>query len=128
MSVKKDLTIGIDASTTACKAIIWDLRGNLVAEGRAPIPLQKPQPNWHEQSAKDWWAALQGSLLRASAQIDRGRLAGLCICPQRETFVAVDESGQPLRNAILWMDERARGLIPSIGEKIGLETFHQITG
>jgi sugar (pentulose or hexulose) kinase len=124
----QNLVIGIDVSTTACKAIIWDLQGNPVAEGRAEIPLRKPQANWHEQSAEEWWTALKQSLRQASAQIDRGQLAGLCICPQRETFVPVDESGNPLRNAILWMDERASGLLPFIEENLGPEKFHQITG
>jgi xylulokinase len=60
--------------------------------------------------------------------VDMRRLAALCITPQRETFVPVDQTGQPLRNAILWMDERARPLLPWIEGAIGRERFHQITG
>ena len=40
------LVIGIDSSTTACKAIAWDRAGRAVAEGRAAYPLLQPRPNW----------------------------------------------------------------------------------
>ena len=55
MNFKNDLVIGVDASTTACKALILDLKGNPVAIGRTSIPARSPQPAWHEQSADDWW-------------------------------------------------------------------------
>ena len=128
MNFKNDLVIGVDASTTACKALILDLKGNPVAIGRTSIPARSPQPAWHEQSADDWWVAMRNSLRDASSQIDISRLAAICICSQRETFVPVNETGQPIRNAILWMDERARGLLPVIENAMGLEEFHHITG
>ena len=124
----KDIGIGIDASTTACKVIAWDSQGNAIAEARAPVALQQPQPDWHEQSALDWWQATRIALQEISTKIDRERLAGICICPQRETFVPVGQHGQPLRNALLWMDERARDLLPAIENKLKPEQFHRFTG
>jgi len=124
----KDIVIGIDASTTACKAIAWDSKGNAIAEGRAPVTLQQPQPDWHEQSALDWWCALQTALQEISFKMDTRRLAGICICPQRETFVPVNQQNKPLRNALLWMDERARDLLPMIATNLKLKQFHRITG
>jgi xylulokinase len=52
----------------------------------------------------------------------------LCIAHQRETFVPVDEQGQPLTNGILWMDERARELLPSLEQSFGQQNFHRLTG
>jgi xylulokinase len=124
----KDYVIGVDASTSACKAIVWDMNGNRVAEGRAEIPLLRSKSDWHEQSAEDWWAGMQIALRTALNGIDLKNLAGLCICPQRETFVPVDESGNPQRNAILWMDVRARSLMPDIECAIGGGYFHELTG
>jgi len=40
----RDLVIGIDSSTSATKAIAWDAGGRAVAEGRAAIALDNPQP------------------------------------------------------------------------------------
>lgn len=124
------LVLGIDASTTACKAVVWDVAGRAVAEGRAPLQLLTPRPLWHEQRAEDWWiasvTAVQSAIRGSSGLVDR--IVALCIAPQRETFVPVDVNGVPLRNAIVWMDERARDLLPEIAADLDETAFHQSTG
>ncbi len=52
------VVIGVDSSTTACKAIAWDKQGRAVAEGRATYPLLRPHPTWFEQDAEDWWRSI----------------------------------------------------------------------
>jgi len=128
MPVKKDLVIGVDASTTAVKVIAWDRDGRAVAEGRQSIDLAQPHPAWHEQSAQDWWQALCTASRAALSGIAPERLAGLCIAHQRETFVMVDDQVKPLRPAIVWMDERARPLLPELKKLYGEERFHRLTG
>jgi sugar (pentulose or hexulose) kinase len=122
------LLLGLDSSTTACKAILWDASGNLVANCVVRLPVDTPQPGWHEQSADSWWAATVQSLRQVAAQVNPRRLKALCISHQRETFVPVDESGQPLASAILWMDERARDLLPALEAAFAPLDFHALTG
>jgi len=124
----RDLVIGIDCSTTATKAIAWAMNGAPVASARRAHVVAQPHPGWHEQAAGDWWAALAGALREISAQIDVRRVAGLSIAHQRETFVPVDAGGRALRDAILWMDDRAAPLLPEIEAAIGGDRFHQLTG
>jgi xylulokinase len=126
--MKPDLVIGVDCSTTATKAIAWSLDGQPVAAGRCDHAVAQPRPGWHEQSSADWWRALTAALREVAAQIDVRRVAGLAIAHQRETFVPVDAAGQPLRDAILWMDDRAATLLPEIEAAIGGDRFHHITG
>ncbi len=126
--MKPDLVIGIDCSTTATKAIAWSLDGQPVAAGRCDHAVAQPRPGWHEQSADDWWLALTAALRDVMAQVDARRVAGLSIAHQRETFVPVDAAGRPLRDAILWMDDRAATLLPEIEATIGGDRFHRITG
>ena len=123
-----DLVLGIDSSTTACKAIVWDTRGAPLAEGRAALPLSMPRPAWHEQPAEAWWEACVQAVRAAVTQVQAARIVALCISPQRETFVPVDETGAPLRPAIVWMDERARDLLPVIDRQYGAERIHHETG
>lgn len=123
-----NFSIGIDVSTTACKIIIWDPLGRVVQTGRAGLAVVMPQTGWHEQPAESWWRALCRALRQALRGIEPGRLAGLAIAHQRETFVALDELGRPLRNGILWMDERAGGLLPELAKTLGAEAFHRTTG
>ena len=128
MAYSKDLVIGLDSSTTSCKAIIWDTAGNFVAEGRSSISLEQPYPAWHEQSAGAWWQAGVEALRTVTSQVENNRLAGLCISPQRETFVPVDSQGRPLRKAIVWMDERSGSLLPIIAQEVDPQHIHQQTG
>lgn len=122
------LVIGIDSSTTACKAIAWDAGGQAVAEGRAAYPLLTPAPHWYEQDAEQWWAGLCTALNALWAQVDPIRVETLCITHQRETFVPVDGAGRPLRHAILWLDERSREQVAHLEQAIGGERFHRLTG
>jgi sugar (pentulose or hexulose) kinase len=122
------LVIGVDSSTTACKTIAWNREGQAVAEGRAAYPLLQPRPNWYEQDAEAWWDGLCAALRALLAQIDAAQVDGLCITHQRESFVPVDDQGRPLRNAILWLDERSRPQVTFLEQRIGRERFHQTTG
>ena len=126
--MKDSLVIGIDSSTTACKAIAWDRGGQAVAEGRAAYPLLQPRPDWYEQDAGQWWSGVCAALRELLAQIDAARVDALCITHQRESFVPVDRRGRPIRHAILWLDERCRAQVALLTQLIGPERFHRTTG
>jgi sugar (pentulose or hexulose) kinase len=122
------LVLGIDSSTTACKAVVWDCRGNAVAQGAGPLPLNTPQPTWHEQPAEAWWTAMVKAVRQAASGVEPGRLKALCIAHQRETFVPVDTLGRPLAEGITWLDERARELLPELEQSFASIDFHKLTG
>ena len=126
--MKQDLVISIDSSTTACKAIAWDPRGRAVAEGRAAYPLHQPEPSWHEQDAEDWWAGACRALRACVSQIDARQVQALGITHQRESFVPLDGAGRPLRNAILWSDERSLAQVQALEERFGRDQLHRLTG
>jgi sugar (pentulose or hexulose) kinase len=124
----RDLVVGLDCSTTASKAIVWDAAGGALAEGRWPLPMTAPRPTWHEQAAEAWWEATCQALRQAVHSVDGPRLAALCITAQRETFVPVGGDGSPLRPGIVWMDERAGSLLPALEKSWGKDSFHRMTG
>jgi len=126
--MKADLVIGVDCSTTCCKAIVWNLDGKKVSEGRSNLEISTPKPLWYEQSAVSWWHGTVKALEIALHEINLNRLVAICIAHQRETFVPVDESGLPLRNAILWMDGRAGKQISYLSDIFGKDRFHKLTG
>jgi xylulokinase len=120
----RDLVIGIDCSTTAAKAVVWDARGRAVAEGRVPIARTSPHPGWGEQDPLDWWRAVVTAIETASGQVDAGRIAALSVTHQRETFVCLDADGEAVRPAILWLDTRAADQIDTHGSA----RVHEVTG
>ncbi len=122
--MKRDLTLGIDCSTTAAKAVVWDMSGRSLAEGRATFPLSSPLPGWGEQNPLDWWVAVVKAVTEACNKIDASRVAALTVTCQRETFVCLNADGEAVRPAILWLDTRA-------GEQIatyGTAAIHEMTG
>lgn len=126
--MRGDLVIGIDSSTTATKAIAFDARGRIVAEGRAPIPLSNPHPGWFEQEVSDWTGALTKALKQLTKKIDAKRIAGLAISNQRESFAQFDSKGKALRPGTLWLDERAQKEVKDIVAELGAEAVHNISG
>ena len=119
-----DLVIGIDCSTTAAKAVVWDVTGRAVAVGRRGYGLSHVRSGWVEQHAPDWWKATSEALAEAVAKVGAGRIAGVGITHQRETFVCLDAEGEPIRPAITWMDVRATAEV----EAFGTAEVHRITG
>jgi len=93
--------VGIDCSTTATKAVVWDREGHPVAEGRATFPLASPRAGWYEQDAEDWWHSTRSALEEAVSKVDPDRILALGLTHQRESFVCTDEGGAPVRKAIL---------------------------
>jgi xylulokinase len=123
-----DLVLGIDCSTTASKAVAWDGHGQAVAEGRAPLELRSPHPGWGEQRAEAWWEATIAAVRAVTGQIAPDRIAALAVTHQRETFVPVDPAGRPLRDAILWLDERSRPQLAALDRRVGHDAIHRLTG
>ena len=90
--------IGIDCSTTATKAVVWDERGRSVAEGRGTFPLLSPHPGWYEQDAEEWWRSIKTALKEAAGKIDPRNVkalgltypAGLDPTSSKELFKAYD--------------------------------------
>ena len=109
MTVNKDLLLAIDNGTQSLKALIFDLEGHLLACQIASFrPYFSDQAGWAEQDPKIFW----DSLCRACRQLwqqhprFKERIAGMAVTTQRATVVNVDKSGNPLRPAILWLDQR----------------------
>jgi sugar (pentulose or hexulose) kinase len=124
----KDVVIGIDSSTTAAKAIGWGRDGSVAGVGRCPIPLANPGPGRYEQKPEDWWASATTALQRLLQQVSPERIAALAIANQRETFAPLDANGQPVRQAIVWLDQRCKDEVTWLSEKVGSDNLHRISG
>ncbi|MEM8853752.1 MAG: FGGY-family carbohydrate kinase [Pseudomonadota bacterium] len=122
------LVIGLDSSTTATKAIAWDMTGTAVAEGRAPVAMTNPKLGHFEQDSRDWWHAAATALKACTEAVDPSAIKGLAISNQRETVGFLDADGEPVRPAMLWVDERSRNEVRELSETFGAERIHEITG
>ncbi|BBO77028.1 carbohydrate kinase [Desulfosarcina widdelii] len=120
---EKDLLLSIDNGTQSLKALVFDACGNLLAKEQVLFtPYFSDRPGWAEQDPFVFWSALcracQGLL--ADSGIEKSRLAGVSVTTQRGTVVNLDKEGQPLRPAILWLDQRKCHGQPPLGGAWGL--------
>ena len=117
--MNKDLLLAIDNGTQSLKALIFDLEGQLQAKEMVSFnPYYANYPAWAEQDADVFWQALCRAcrMLLVQQKDLKDRIAGAAITTQRATVVNVDKSGNPLRPAILWLDQRkTHGLPPVSG-------------
>ena len=116
--------IGVDTSTTAAKAVVWNASGQFPWSPRGEASARIPRPGYAEQNPDDWWTATVAAIKRAVQTVDRERVSALCITHQRETFACLDRSGEPLRPAMIWADTRATEQV----QKYGTPEVHRITG
>jgi xylulokinase len=125
------LVIGLDASTTACKAIVTSPTGTIESEGRATYGLANPGPDAWEQRAEDWALAARDALREAIRSLPakrRSAIAAMAIANQRETFVVTDDAGKSLAPAIVWMDARCRPEVKAACTEMDADRIHAISG
>ncbi len=122
--------IGIDASTTATKAVLIDGTGAVLAVGSTEYDFDIPRPLWSEQSPALWWdgavAAIQSVLVKAGVSGTDVAVVGLT--GQMHSLVLLDAAGEVLRPAILWNDQRTGAECEVIRQAVGPERLIELTG
>ncbi|MFI7636869.1 xylulokinase [Nonomuraea sp. NPDC049400] len=115
------LVAGVDSSTQSCKVVIRDAEtGALVRQGRAP------HPDGTEVHPSHWWAALLRALEEAGGLAD---VAAVSVGGQQHGMVCLDESGNVVRDALLWNDTRsAQAATDLIAELGGPEAWATAVG
>ncbi|MFV0430693.1 MAG: xylulokinase [Alphaproteobacteria bacterium] len=100
--------IGIDIGTSGVKSVLMDEKQNIIAETTASLNVSRPKQGYSEQNPKDWFAAVEQSLLdlkqEATEQIKQVR--AISFSGQMHGLTLIDEAGEVLRPAILWNDVR----------------------
>jgi sugar (pentulose or hexulose) kinase len=122
--------LGIDAGTTAMKAVLFDEEGIAVAQATQEYQLHTPAADRVELEAECYWAACCDCTrgLLAKTRINPRDIVGLAISSQGETLVAVDGAGQPLYPAIVWLDNRSQAEADAILAQFGVENVFRVSG
>ncbi len=118
MSASSDeLLLAIDCGTQSVRALLIDLKGNIVAKRQRTLDgYVSAQNGWLEHDAEAFW--------QASASVCRGlwrgrpelkpRTKGVVVTAQRGSLTLVDENGKALRPFIIWLDQRRAHRTPPI--------------
>lgn len=108
--------IGIDAGTTQIKAVLFDLKGNQIADMAHDNQVLTPRPSWTEQSMEDLWDCVCHAVkgLVEKTGIEKTEIAAIGLSAQGEGLWTLDENGSPAGNAFLWNDGRGADLVAQL--------------
>ena len=128
--MRKELIVVIDAGTTGLRTMIFDTNGSEVGREYQEYQSYFPKPAWVEQNAAEWWQAACSTSKKVlkRTKVNPAAVIGISVTNQRETIVPVDETGTPLRRALVWQDRRTIPECQCIEDKIGSEEIYRITG
>ena len=113
----------IDQGTSSTRVILYDADSLApVASHQVPLSITTPHPGWAQMDPSAILASVeacaQGALAAAGAS--PGQVAGVGITNQRETTVVWDRrTGEPLYDAILWLDARTRDTVAKLEPEMG---------
>ncbi len=107
--MSKKYVLGVDGGTEGLRAGIFDVFGTPLAYASTSYPTQFPAPSWAEQDPNDWWDALGKSVRKtiSDSGISVDQIAAMAVDTTCCSVVALDDSGNPVRPALIWMDVRS---------------------
>lgn len=117
--------MGIDLGTSSVKALIVDERGGILGSAQKDYDIRKERVEYAEQDVEMLWAAAREVIAGAiaSAPVGAGDIAGIGFSGQMHGLVMVDAAGKPIRDAIIWADQRSAGAIERIYQIIPREEY-----
>lgn len=118
MSTQESYVLAIDNGTQSVRALVFDLDGQIVAKSKVEIePYFSEQPGWAEQHVDYFWS----NLCKACDTLWRTwggpktAIKAVSVTTQRATVINLDADGEPLRPAIVWLDQRLEQDLPPMG-------------
>lgn len=116
--------LGIDYGTTSVKAALFDenLQQSVCLSEDYTLKIKDDIVEFEAVKYWDILEKLLGTVLKES------KVDALSIDTQCETLILTDEFGNPVRDAIVWLDNRATKEAEIIEEHFGRQKVYEITG
>ena len=104
--------LAYDIGTTGVKTCLFEIdeKVKLAASAMEGYNLYVFPDGGAEQKPSEWWSAICSTThqLLEKTGIDPRDIAGISFCSQMQGLVLVDKAGEPVRDAMSYMDQRAR--------------------
>nr|WP_314896240.1 gluconokinase [uncultured Flavobacterium sp.] len=121
----KQFYIGIDIGTTATKAVCFDKTGKVIRQFTQSYPMYHPKPDWSIQKPNEILTAVLECIQEITKDIQPQFIS---FSSAMQSIMVIDNTGNPLTDAILWADNRAHSLAEALKESEQGKSFYQKTG
>lgn len=114
--------------------MVFDQSGNVVASAQEELPQIYPQPGWVEQDPLHILNTVTKCIIETVQNMTENKLSvsdiqSIGITNQRETTIVWDKiTGEPLHNAIVWLDTRTQYLVDEILLQYPKEELQHLCG
>jgi xylulokinase len=136
---RPEYILTVDLGTSGPKVALFSPAGEYVDGEFEPVDLQLIAGGGAQQRPADWWSGIVTATRRLMARqpVPVETIAAVSVTAQWSGTVAVDRDGDPLHDAIIWMDSRgARQIRALVGGRVNvagydprkLRTFIKLTG
>ena len=116
MPAEDKFILAIDLGTSGPKVALFSTQGVFVGSEFEETQLFLLPDGGAEQSPEEWWQAINKAIKRLLARslVPEDEIIAIGFTGQWSGTVAVDEAGNPLGNAIIWMDSRGAPYVEQI--------------
>ena len=112
------MILAIDIGTSVCKGALFLTNGALVKRHEVPLSIISfPDPLRQEADPREWISAVREII--ASFGPEKLSIEGIAVSGNGPTLLPVDGGGEPLHNALTWMDRRSIEEASRIGAYMG---------
>ena len=120
--------LGIDIGTSSIKSMLLDTEKGVIAVKAKEYGVDIPQKDYAEQNPQMWWSSLVETLswLKEQYKPAYESIAAVGYSGQMHGLVLVGENGNPVRPAIIWLDQRAGKQLAEIQSLISKEEMGNI--
>ncbi len=118
--------LSIDLGTSGSKTALTTIFGEIVDFEFEAVPLHLLPGGGAEQNPEDWWQAVMNTSRKLIAKnlVPPDKIIGVCSSTQWAGTVPLDEDGNHLMNAVIWMDARGEKHVRNlIGGPIRIEGY-----
>lgn len=105
--VTRAAVLGIDAGTTACKAVVFATDGAILGIAHTAIPLAHGAHGEVTSDMDAAWEAVAAATREAVSAAGEVDILAACVTGQGDGAWWVDAHGRPVGSAALWLDARA---------------------
>jgi len=119
-----ELFLTLDIGTTSIKVGVVDLFGKIIAFSTQEYALLTPKKGWVELNPETYWCNCLLGIRDVLSQLNKAGISSdnilsISVCSQGETVIFLDKSGNPLQNAIVWLDTRAKKEAEELNDRFG---------
>jgi xylulokinase len=122
--------LGIDVGTTSVKSVLLNGKGDLLASVMKEYSLDSGPNDTCEVHPDVYWKITCQVIreLLVVSKVNPEMVKALAFSSQGETLIVVDADGNPIRKAIVWLDNRSTNEAREIEDKFGSQLIMEMTG